>query len=1012
MAMDPLTVPPISSTLEPGNYEGNAEATSEGESSEVEAGGYRTSLKDDLLADLEAITTPGSFAAFQALDEVPPAGLHIEDIGDVDMPLSEEVARQIIAQSRQAPFGKGSETIVDTSVRNTWELDASQFQFKNPAWPAFIQKLTATVALELGVQFPIRAEIYKMLLYEEGAMFKPHTDTQKIPGMFGTLVVCLPSAHRGGDVVLRHARQTKVYKSSDAAQSITCWYSDVSHEVLPITSGYRWVLTYNLAVDPATTCPTAGLQRTQTRGVRQTLKRWLSEDKASRSSRWLYHVLEHDYTQSRASLKALQRKDYAVAQLLREVSQELPVEIFIGLLEKEQVIAGEEEYDNGYGRYYDDDEAEDEEEEDEGYGGAGRDQSDPDVLECDHSVKTLVDLEGNVVSEGLQLDQNDVLRQDCFEDVEAAEEYEAFMGNEGGTTTQWYRTSAIVIVPHDTLASFFASATLDSHVNAQIGYVARRCLQTESTIRPLDALEAMCASVWGRTPRHKTQRLPYIDAVNMGMIIKTALRSGRYSFLETATAQHKGHLHTDIFGWIRRWLSDGGNMTQRFGLIQEGLSRAILAYAFAAERYQALAKLAPVPALAALPASALNSEGADTPKEIIAWVQERCCDQFVAVGEVDGSALVDLSFFFDDQLLFLEPRMTSVIMSQPINEAAYLGFIARLHDLSDKEFLPKEASRELYLKLATTFVETANFTRISGGPSAGYLDLVSSGFQTHAPEPSHFQAGSTVSPRLMNDLFHGILKSESTADLLTAFVARLIGAAPGIAAEQFELLWIPVLHDIVATLHASNQPLEDSRYQSLFASLLRAYLTSYVQLEPPTPGSIGLSRRGLLCSCADCAQLNGFLADPGIRVESFACGEQRRRHLSHELERAQVDCTHVTDHKRKGSSYRFVVTKTTTKAKHVHDLWKKRLARAAVVLAEFKQEDLQLILGSEYDAIMEGRFLRTSELLSPGPRRGRAEQQPSLLQQINANIMARPPPASAKRKRPATEPDFVDLTSD
>ncbi|KAK0708876.1 hypothetical protein B0T21DRAFT_247800, partial [Apiosordaria backusii] len=94
----------------------------------------------------------------------------------------------------------------------------------------------------------VRAEIYKMLLYEKGALFKPHTDTEKIPGMFGTLVICLPSPHEGGDVVVTHCGQRRVFKTSEFEQSFICWYSDVTHEVVPVTLGYRWVLTYNLAI--------------------------------------------------------------------------------------------------------------------------------------------------------------------------------------------------------------------------------------------------------------------------------------------------------------------------------------------------------------------------------------------------------------------------------------------------------------------------------------------------------------------------------------------------------------------------------------------------------------------------------------------------------------------------------------------------------------------------------------------------------------------------------------------
>lgn len=77
--------------------------------------------------------------------------------------------------------------------------------------------------------------------------------------MFGTLVICLPSEHKGGDVVLRHRGQSKTFSTQSFVQSFAAWYGDVTHEVLPVTSGYRWVLTYNLAIDPAQEHPTADL---------------------------------------------------------------------------------------------------------------------------------------------------------------------------------------------------------------------------------------------------------------------------------------------------------------------------------------------------------------------------------------------------------------------------------------------------------------------------------------------------------------------------------------------------------------------------------------------------------------------------------------------------------------------------------------------------------------------------------------------------------------------------------
>lgn len=245
--------------------------------------------------------------------------------------------------------------------------------------------------------------------------------TEKIPGMFGTLVVCLPSAHQGGEVVLKHCGETKVFKTSGAAQSYACWYSDVSHEVRPVTSGYRWVLTYNLALDVAEARPSAGVQRSEARALRHTLRRWLAEGEASRESNCLYHVLDHDYTEANISLRGLKTRDLARVQVLQGMSRELPVDIFLALLEKSEMGSCENAYSGGWRRSRWD---ESEEEEDEpGFHGL------EDVFETSYKVKTLVDLEGRVVTQDLSLDEDDILQEDCFEGLDAEEEYEGFMGN-------------------------------------------------------------------------------------------------------------------------------------------------------------------------------------------------------------------------------------------------------------------------------------------------------------------------------------------------------------------------------------------------------------------------------------------------------------------------------------------------------------------------------------------------------------------------------------------------------
>jgi hypothetical protein len=52
--------------------------------------------------------------------------------------------------------------------------------------------------------------------------------------MFGTMVVCLPSVHECGDLVLKFGGRAQKYSSSDGSTwrgSFFAWYSDVLHEV-------------------------------------------------------------------------------------------------------------------------------------------------------------------------------------------------------------------------------------------------------------------------------------------------------------------------------------------------------------------------------------------------------------------------------------------------------------------------------------------------------------------------------------------------------------------------------------------------------------------------------------------------------------------------------------------------------------------------------------------------------------------------------------------------------------
>jgi len=86
------------------------------------------------------------------------------------------------------------------------------------------------------------------LLYEEGSFFAPHRDSEKEEGMFGTLVVVLPSQFTGGELVIKHKNETETINQagSNFGSQYAAFYADCKHELKKVTSGHRVCLVYNL----------------------------------------------------------------------------------------------------------------------------------------------------------------------------------------------------------------------------------------------------------------------------------------------------------------------------------------------------------------------------------------------------------------------------------------------------------------------------------------------------------------------------------------------------------------------------------------------------------------------------------------------------------------------------------------------------------------------------------------------------------------------------------------------
>ena len=60
-------------------------------------------------------------------------GLVVDGLGPISLPLTDAQAEQLVSVCELAPHGRGTRTILDTSVRHTFQLAPGRMRFTNPA---------------------------------------------------------------------------------------------------------------------------------------------------------------------------------------------------------------------------------------------------------------------------------------------------------------------------------------------------------------------------------------------------------------------------------------------------------------------------------------------------------------------------------------------------------------------------------------------------------------------------------------------------------------------------------------------------------------------------------------------------------------------------------------------------------------------------------------------------------------------------------------------------------------
>jgi hypothetical protein len=429
-----------------------------------------------ILIALSNIDRPSVFACSADLPFVMP-GLEVEGLGMIGFPLAKTQAQAIIKQSYQAPYGKGIETLVDTKVRRVWELDPKNFKLLNPAWEQSLVDILGNIQTSLGLKnCKLTAQLYKLLIYEKGDFFLPHRDGEKMDGMVATLVVTLPSLHKGGELLVSHEGHTEVFKMEGASTglqlSYTAFYADCEHEVKPLKSGYRMCLVYNCVLEKQRKSSAKIVAPSHHQNIKDlvvALETWQKDAQPQK----IAITLEHQYSEKSLSFELLKGVDRAKAEVIFEAAQRAQCEAYLGLLTLWQSGDADEDYewDDHYRRSS------------EGPHEMG------EIYDESLSVDHWSDREGQDCALGnIHFSESEVLSDSAIGDWEPDdEEFEGYTGNAGMTLERWYHRAVIAIWPssrHE--ATLCDAGTLAALGGFDIVYKKWKAAK-KSTAQPLHA---------------------------------------------------------------------------------------------------------------------------------------------------------------------------------------------------------------------------------------------------------------------------------------------------------------------------------------------------------------------------------------------------------------------------------------------------------------------------------------------------------------------------------------------
>ncbi len=429
---------------------------------------------------LRTIDRPGDFCTQDRM-LVPMPRVEVEGARSLSFPITEEQAHALVAVAEPAPYGRGEQTLVDRSVRACRQIDAARVRITGRAWRDTLAQVVARAATGLGCPpEQTSACLYKLLVYEKGGFFAPHRDTEKVDGMVATLVLSLPVAGAGGELVIRHREHEKVVdlRTDEASElAFAAFYADCVHEIRPVTDGYRIVLVYHLVVRGAAAAvlKAAPYYRSQEEQIAARFRNWEATSTAGDKLVWL---LEHEYSEAGLSFDVLKNADAVLGRVLARAAEQAKQVLYAAIL-------GISEWGTlpELAESLDWDEPSD----------------DWESMELVHSTRSLVGLvapDGSRPDYGeLPLLPGELLPAGALDGVAPDQEDTRFTGNAGVEMSRSYRRAALVLWPRERTVGTLARGDIEGALAWFADDLARSQRDIRSQPR-LSGLAAQLIAAW------------------------------------------------------------------------------------------------------------------------------------------------------------------------------------------------------------------------------------------------------------------------------------------------------------------------------------------------------------------------------------------------------------------------------------------------------------------------------------------------------------------------------------